>query len=146
MDIGLRSYRISIIFLNLLVVFIVLLFKDKYALLFLANTIVCGLLITFFWNYYIETHPFSSTEYHFEYKNKNHILHIENNPDFYSISYAKDSIKSIHLGMHEEKGDSTLLKDWDYKKQQYINMYFYKDTLIAFQEKGTKIKVTEINK
>ncbi len=161
MSVGLSSYRNRVIFINLIFAFIIFLLKRKYTLIFLTNAIVCGLLITFFWNYYIETHPFSSTEYRFDYRNKNYILGIDNNPDFYGISYARDSLcqvdigswddvdidirNSIYLSMHEKKGDSILLhKDFNFETREYSYMYFYKDTLIGFPEEGTKIKVTEI--
>lgn len=163
MDVTLSTYRIWIIFLNLIVAFIIFLFKSKYALLFLANTIVCGLLITFYWDYYIETHPFSMSEYSFEHDHCNYILHLEKNPDAFDISHVIDSLflnlltdrekiylgidSTIYLSGYEKKGDSILLhKDFDFETRQYSFMYFYKDTLIGFPEKETKIKVTEIIK
>ncbi|MFT5891997.1 MAG: hypothetical protein ACI9Y7_002104 [Dokdonia sp.] len=159
---GLERYRIVIIFFNLVLTFIVLLFNRKYALLFLANTIVCGLLITFLWNLYLETHPFSMTKYWFEHKHKNYVLHVEKNPNAYIISYVKDSLcfadlnsrdemdtimrNTVRWGFLEKKEDSILLhKDFDFETRLSSYMYFYKDTLIGFPEKETKIKVTKIN-
>ncbi len=158
---GLKFHRIRIIFLNLFLTFIVLLFNRKYALLFLANTIVCALLITFSWNYYLETHPFSRTKYDFEHKHKNYVLDIEKNPNSYIISYVRDSLCFVDLNFRDEmdtimrntvrwgflkkKGDSILLyKGFDFETRPSSYMYFYKDTLIGFPERETKIKVIKI--
>ena len=161
MSVGVGIYRFKVCVISAIIACIVVLFKRRYSFIFLANIFMCAFLITFLWNNYIETHPFSSTKYYFEYKNKKYKLDIENNPDYYSISYPKDSIRfadleseeeidvimrnTVYSSIHEKEGDSLLLyKDFDFETRLSSYMYFYKDTLIGFAEKEIKIKVTEI--
>ena len=41
----------------------------------------------------------------------------------------------------KKKGDSIILKGWDYDKWEEYNMYYYNNTLIGFPESQNRIKL-----
>jgi hypothetical protein len=105
-------------------------------------------MFSFFWNSWIESHPFSTSEYTFKIENRNFKLSIDKNPNIYGIDElipnSKDSLKHIESGMNEQKGDSIILEGWDYDKWQGFEMYYYKNTLIGFPEYPNEIKLIKI--
>ena len=109
------------------------------------NTIVCYWILSFFWNSWIENHPYSQDRYNFKIENRNIQLRISNNPNTYGIyeltPNSKDSLKIIEMGMNEKRGDSILLKGWN--KGEFYDMYFYNDKLIGLPESPNAI---ELNK
>jgi hypothetical protein len=145
MSIGLESYRFRIFIVNIIIGIFVFFIKKKFLILFFINTIVCYLIFSFFWNSWIENHPFSTSEFTFKMESRNFKLSIDRNPNFYGIyeliSHPKDSLKNIEMGMNEKKGDSIILKGWNYDKWEEYNMYYYNNTLIGFPESQNKIKL-----
>ena len=145
MSIGLESYRPRIFILNIIIGIIVFFIKKKFSILFFINTILCYLIFSFFWNSWIENHPYSTSEYTFKIESRNLKLSIDKNPNHYGIyeliTNPKDSLKIIEIGMNEKKGDSIILKGWDYDKWEEYNMYYYNNTLIGFPESQNRIKL-----
>ena len=145
MSIGLESYRPRIFIVNIIIGIIVFFIKKKISILFFINTIVCYLIFSFFWNSWIENHPYSTSEYTFKIESRNLKLSIDKNPNHYGIyeliTNPKDSLKIIEIGMNEKKGDSIILKGWDYDKWEEYNMYYYNNTLIGFPESQNRIKL-----
>jgi hypothetical protein len=140
MSIGVESYRPRIIGLNILIGIIVLFFKKRLSILFFVNSIVCYLIFSFYWNSWIENHPYSSTEYSFQIENRKFVLGIDRNPDTFGIdeivSESKDSL--ITIGMHEKIGDSL------YLTSMQETMYFYNNKLIGFSVNPTQIELKKI--
>lgn len=130
MSIGVESYRPRIIGINILIGIIVFIFRKRFSLLFFVNTIVCYWIFLFFWNTWLENHPFSQTKYNFKVDNKSLQLRISKNPNTYSIYKLNptsiDSIEIIQLGMNRQKGDSLELSSME------GTMYVYKNKLIGF--------------
>ncbi|QXP70720.1 hypothetical protein H0I29_01060 [Polaribacter sp. R2A056_3_33] len=147
MSVGIESYRPRIFIVNILIGMITFLIKKRFSILFFVNTIICYLIFSFFWNSWIENHPYSQTNYHFKIENRNLRLDISENPNTYGIyelnQNPNDSLKIIEMGMNEKKGDSIILKWW--KQGENFEMYFYKNKLIGFPEnpKGIEMKKQE---
>ena len=145
MSIGVKSYRPRIFGINIIIGIIVFFRNKRLSILFFINTIICYWIFSFFWNSWIESHPFSQSEYSFSIENRNFRLSIEKNPNIYGIyelnPNIKDSVRNIELGMNEQKGDSIILKGWDYDKWEGFNMYFYNNTLVGFPENPNEIKL-----
>ena len=138
-----KSYRPHIFIGNIIIGFFAFFVKKRISILFIANTIVCYLIFSFFWNSWIENHPYSQTNYHFKIENKNLRLDISENPNTYGIYELNpnptDSLKIIEMGMNEKKGDSIILKWW--KQGENFEMYFYKNKLIGFPENPKEIEL-----
>ena len=145
MSVGVESHRIEIFGVNILIGIIVFFIKKRLSILFFANTIICYWIFSFFWNSYIENHPYSTSEYTFKIENRNFRLSIDKNPNHYGIyeldPNLTDSLKIIEIGMNEKIGDSILLKGWN--KGEFYDMYFYNDKLIGLPESPNAI---ELNK
>ena len=139
MSVGVESHRLEIFGVNILIGIIVFFIKKRLSVLFFVNTIVCYWIFSFFWNSWIENHPYSTSEYNFKVENRNFILSIDKNPDHFGIdeiiSESKDSL--ITIGMYKKVGDSLKLTSMQ------ETMYFYKDQLIGFSESPNEI---ELNK
>ncbi|MGJ8685660.1 MAG: hypothetical protein ACSHWW_13600 [Nonlabens sp.] len=144
MSAGVELRRPVIFGVNILIGIIVLFIKKRLSILFFVNTIVCYWIFSFFWNSYLENHPYSQTNYHFKIENRNLRLDISENPNTYGIyeltPNTKDSLKIIELGMNEKRGDSIVLELWDGEIQE---MYIYDDKLIGLPENPNPI---ELNK
>ena len=140
MSIGLKSYRPRIIGLNILIGIIVFFFNKRLSILFFVNSIVCYLIFSFFWNSWMENHPYSSTEYSFQIENRMFVLGIDKNPDTFGIdeiiSESEDSL--ITIGMHEKMGDSLKLTS------MRETMFFYKNQLIGFSTNPDAIELNKI--
>ncbi|WP_397447831.1 hypothetical protein [Polaribacter sp. R77954] len=138
-----KSYRPYIFIGNIIIGFFTFFVKKRISILFIANTIVCYLIFSFFWNSWIENHPYSQTNYHFKIKNRNLRLDISENPNTYGIYELNpnptDSLKIIEMGMNEKKGDSIILKWW--KQGENFEMYFYNNKLIGFPENPKEIEL-----
>ena len=147
MSVGVESHRLEIFGVNILIGIIVLVFKKRLSLLFFVNTMVCYWIFSFFWNFWIENHPYSETNYHFKIQNRNLRLDISENPNTYGIyeldPNPSDSLKIVEMGMNETKGDSILLKGWE--KGTYYDMYFYNNRLIGFPENPSEIRLHKID-
>jgi hypothetical protein len=143
MSVGVESHRLEIFGVNILIGIIVFFIKKRLSILFFVNTIVCYLIFSFFWNSWIENHPFSQTNYHFKIENRNLRLDISENPNTYGIyeldPNPTDSLKIIEMGMNEIKGDSILLIGW--KNGETYEMYFYENKLIGFPESPNEIEL-----
>jgi hypothetical protein len=146
MSIGIESYRPRIFIVNILIGIIAFFIKKRLSLLFFVNTIVCYLIFSFFWNTWIENHPYSQTNYHFKIENRSLRLDISENPNTYGIYELNpnptDSLKIIEMGMNEKKGDSIILKWW--KQGENYEMYFYKNKLIGFPENPKEIELNKV--
>tara|TARA_R110000851_G_scaffold332564_1_gene509063 strand:+ start:693 stop:1241 length:549 start_codon:yes stop_codon:yes gene_type:complete len=144
MSVGVESHRLEIFGANILIGIIVFFIKKRLSILFFVNTIVCYWIFSFFWNSYLENHPYSQTNYHFKIENRNLRLDISENPNTYGIyeldPNPNDSLKIIEMGMNEKRGDSIVLKWWNGEIQE---MYFYDDKLIGLPENPNPI---ELNK
>ncbi|WP_428742162.1 hypothetical protein [Tenacibaculum sp.] len=142
MSIGLESHRIEIFGVNILIGVIVFFIRKRLSILFFINSIICYWIFSFFWNLWIENHPYSTTEYTFQIENRHFKLGIDKNPDHFSIdeiiSESKDSL--ITIGMYEKEGDSLKLTNMQ------ETMYFYTDYLIGFSINSTKIELKKLNK
>ena len=140
MSIGVKSYRLEIFGINILIGIIVFFIRKRLSILFFINTIICYWIFSFFWNSWIENHPYSSTEYSFQIKNRKFVLGIDNNPDHFGIdeiiSESKDSL--ITIGMHEKMGDSLKLTSMQ------ETMFFYKNQLIGFSTNPDAIELNKI--
>lgn len=145
MSVGVKSHRLEIFGVNILIGIIVFFIKKRLSILFFVNTIVCYWIFSFFWTSWIENHPYSRTNYHFKIRDRNLRLGISVNPNIYGIYELNpnpiDSLKIIEMGMNEIKGDSIVLKGWDYDKRQDFNMYYYNNTLLGFPEHPDKIEL-----
>ena len=145
MSVGVESHRLEIFGVNILIGVIVFFIKKRLSILFFVNTIVCYWIFSFFWNSWIENHPYSQTNYHFKIENRNLRLDISENPNTYGIyeldPNPTDSLKIIEMGMNEKIGDSILLKGWN--NGESYNMYFYNNKLIGLPESPNPI---ELNK
>ncbi len=145
MSVGVESHRLEIFGMNILIGIIVFFIKKRLSILFFVNTLVCYWIFSFFWNLWIENHPYSQTNYHFKIENRNLRLDISENPNTYGIyeldPNPTDSLKIIEMGMNEIKGDSILLIGW--KNEETYEMYFYENKLIGFPESPNEI---ELNK
>ncbi|AUP80911.1 hypothetical protein [Flavivirga eckloniae] len=146
MSIGLKSYRPRIIGLNVLIGIIVFFFKKRLSILFFVNSIVCYWIFSFFWNNWMENHPYSQTNYHFKIENRNLRLDISENPNTYGIYELNpnptDSLKIIEMGMNEKKGDSILLIGWE--NGETYEMFFYNNKLIGFPENPNEIELNKV--
>lgn len=140
MSVGVESYRPRIIGLNILIGIIVFFFKKRLSILFFVNSIICYLIFSFFWNSWIENHPYSSTEYSFQIENRKFVLGINRNPDTFGIdeiiSESKDSL--ITIGMHEKVGDSLKLTSMQ------ETMYYYNNKLSGFSQSPNAIELNKI--
>lgn len=139
MSIGLESYRRRIIGINILIGVIVFFIRKRLSILFFLNAIICYWLLSFFWNSWIDNHPYSTTKYTFKVENREFVLSIEKNPDYFGvdeiISESNDS--NITVGMYVKKGDSLYLTSLQ------ETMYFYNDYLIGFSQSPNKIKLNK---
>jgi hypothetical protein len=155
---GITFPRFITIGINLLIAIILYVIKKGYSALFLINAIICPLLFTFFWNSWLENHPFDYSEFSFTNDNRSFIVHIEKNPDGVSLreikKHSKDSILTLYYGEYEKLGDSLklslrFLNNYDYKieKDSLIMrdrvMYIFENKLIGFPESSIEIKLTE---
>tara|TARA_R110002012_G_scaffold319210_1_gene539070 strand:- start:545 stop:1024 length:480 start_codon:yes stop_codon:yes gene_type:complete len=142
MSAGVESHRLEIFGANILIGIIVFFIKKRLWILFFVNTIVCYWIFSFFWNSYLENHPYSQTNYHFKIENRNFRLDISENPNTYGIyeldPNPNDSLKIIEMGMNEKRGDSIVLKWWNGEIQE---MYFYDDKLIGLPENPNPIEL-----
>ncbi len=138
-SIGVESHRFEIFGVNILIGIIIFFIKKRHSILFFVNTIVCYWIFSFFWNTWIDVHPYSTSEYSFKIENRNFVLSIDKNPDHFGIdeiiSESKDSL--ITIGMYNKEGDSLKLTSMQ------ETMYFYKDQLIEFSESPNKIKLNK---
>lgn len=145
MSIGVESYRPRIFIVNILTGIFAFFIKKRLSILFFINTIVCYVIFSFFWNSWIEYHPYSQTKYNFTIEDRNIQLRISQNRNTYSIyelnPNSKDSLKINEMGMNEKKGDSIILKWW--RLGEIYEMYFYENKLIGFPENPNEI---ELNK
>ena len=143
MSVGVESHRLEIFGVNILIGIIVFFIKKRLSILFLINTIVCYWIFSFFWNSWIENHPYSQDRYNFKIENRNIQLRISNNPNTYGIYELDpnpvDSLKVIEMGMNEKRGDSILLIGWN--KGEFYDMYFYNNKLIGLPESPTPIEL-----
>ena len=141
MSLGVESYRLEIFGVNILIGCIVFFYDKRYSIVFFLNTLICYWLFSFFWNSWIENHPYTKTKYEFKIENRNFKLEISENPNNYSIYElkSKDSIQKMEMGMNERIGDSILLQG--FKKGVIYNMYFYNNQLIGFPENPKSIEV-----
>ena len=138
MSVGVESHRLEIFSVNILIGIIAFFIKKRLSLLFFVNTIVCYWIFSFFWNSWIENHPYSTTEYTFNVKNRNFVLSIEKNPDHFGIDEIIESKDSnITVGMYEKEGDSL------YMTSLQETMYFYNDYLIGFSQSPNEIKLNK---
>ena len=139
MSIGVKSYRPHIFGVNILIGIIVFFFKKRLSILFFVNTIICYWIFSFFWNSWIENHPYSSTEYSFQIENRKFVLVLDKNPDYFSIDEIITESKDIliTIGIHEKVGDSLKLTG----RQE--TMWFYNNKLIGF---STNPDAIEVNK
>ncbi|GAA3631200.1 hypothetical protein [Flavivirga jejuensis] len=146
MSIGIESYRPRIVIVNILIGIFAFFIKKRLSILFFINTIVCYLIFSFFWNSWMENHPYSQTRYNFTIEDRNIQLRISENPNTYGIyeltPNSKDSLKIIEMGMNERKGDSIILKWWQQGKT--YEMYFYKNKLIGFPESPNEIELSKM--
>ena len=144
MSVGVESHRLEIFGVNILIGIIVFFIKKRLSIFFFVNTIVCYWIFSFFWNSYLENHPYSQTNYHFKIENRNLRLDISENPNTYGIyelnPNSKDSLKIIEMGMNEKRGDSIVLKWWNGEIQE---MYFYDNKLIGLPESPNPIELNE---
>ncbi|PWI28908.1 hypothetical protein DI383_14210 [Flavobacteriaceae bacterium LYZ1037] len=142
---GIAFPRFKSIGINLLITIVLYFIKKRYSILFLINAIVCPLLFTFFWNSWIENHPYSETNYHFKIQDRNLRLNISENPNTYEIyeldPNPTDSLKIIEIGMNKKIGDSILLEGWN--KGEFFDMYFYNNNLIGLPESPNPIKLNK---
>ena len=140
MSVGVESYRLEIFGINILIGIIVFFIRKRLSILFFVNTIICYWIFSFFWNSWIENHPYSTTEYTFDIENRQFKLGIDKNPDHFGIdeiiSESKDSLMTI--GMYEKVGDSLKLTSMQ------ETMYFYKDHLIGFSISPNQIELNKI--
>ena len=145
MSVGIESHRLEIFGGNILIGIIVFFIKKRLSILFFVNIIVCYWIFLFFWNSWIENHPYSQMNYHFKIEHRNLRLDISENPNTYGIYELNpnptDSLKIIEMGMNEKRGDSIVLKWW--KEGETYEMYFYNNKLIGFPESPNEI---ELNK
>jgi hypothetical protein len=145
-SIGLESYRPRIIGINILIGIIAFFLRKKLSIIFFVNSIVCYLIFSFFWNSWLENHPYSQTNYHFKIENRNLRLDISENPNTYGIyeldPNPTDSLKIIEMGMNEKKGDSILLIGWE--NGETYEMFFYKNKLIGFPENPKEIELNKV--
>ena len=145
MSVGVESHRLEIFGVNILIGIIVFFIKKRLSILFFVNTLVCYLIFSFFWNSYLENHPYLQTNYHFKIENRSFRLDISENPNIYGIyeldPNLTDSLKIIEMGMNEKIGDSILLKGWN--KGEFYNMYFYNYKLIGLPESPNEIKLNK---
>lgn len=135
MSIGVESHRLEIFGVNILIGIFVYFIKKRLSILFFINTIVCYSIFSFFWNSWLENHPYSVSEFTFKIENRNFKLNVEKNPDLFGIdeiiSESNDSL--ISLGMYEKSGDSLKLSCME------GTMYIFKNKLIGFQENSNEI-------
>lgn len=143
MSLGVESYRLEIFGVNILIACIVFFFNKKYSIVFFINYFICYWLFSFFWNSWIENHPYTKTSYEFKVENRNFKLEISENPNYYSIYELKsnDSIQKMEMGMNERIGDSILLQG--FKKGGIYNMYFYNNQLSGFPDSQNPIEVSK---
>lgn len=142
MSAGVESYRYQIFGVNILIGIIVFFIKKRLSILLFINTIVCYWIFSFFWNSWIENHPYSQTNYYFKIENRNLKLSISENPNTYGIyeldNNSTDSLKVIEMGMNEKRGDSIVLKWWNGEIQE---MYFYNNTLFGLPKFPNEIQL-----
>ena len=160
MSVGIESYRFKVIGINLLIAIILYFIQKRFSILFLINTIICPLLLTFFWNSWLENHPFDYSQFSFTNDNRNFIVHIEKNPDGVSIreinlnSKDSDSVLTLYYGQYEKVGDSLKLSlrfvnnekykiEKDSLKMRDRIMYILENKLIGFPENPDEIKLSE---
>lgn len=109
MSTGPQNQRLLIYAFNILLGLLILFFKKRLSVLFFLNAVVCALIFTFFWHSWMENHPFDMWEYSFTNNNKTYVLHIEKNPDSYSIREIKpqqiDSMPERHISLYAKTGN-----------------------------------------
>jgi len=145
---GVEFYRLEIFGINILIGIFAFFIKKRSSILFFVNAIICYWIFSFFWTSWLENHPYSQTNYSFKIENRDFRLDISENPNTYGIYELNpnptDSLKIIEIGMIELKGDSIILKGWDYDKWQGFDMYYYNKTLIDFPERPSEIELNKI--
>lgn len=143
MSIGVNPYRFQIFAVNILIGTIVFFIKKRFSIVFFINTLVCYWLFLFFWNAWIEDHPYSQTVYNFTIDHRKIQMQISKNPDTFGIYELNptDSLKIIEMGMHEQKGDSILLTGWENGKT--YTMYVYDNKLMGLPESPKEIDLIE---
>lgn len=141
MSLGVESYRLEIFGVNILIACLFFFLNKKYSIVFFINSFICYWLFSFFWNSWIENHPYTKTNYEFKIENRNFKLEISENPNYYSIYElkSKDSIQKMEMGMNERIGDSILLQR--FKEGVIYDMYLYKNKLLGFPESPKPIEV-----
>jgi hypothetical protein len=109
MSTGPQYQKVIIFTLNFIIGLFVLFFKKRLSILFFLNTIIGPLIFTFFWNTWLHYYPFDMWRYSFTNNKKTYVLHIEKNPDSYSISEIKaqntDSLSWDTTPLYAKKGD-----------------------------------------
>ncbi len=137
---GIENYKLEIFGINILLAIIIFFIRKKFSILFIANTLICYWIFSFFWNSWIEDNPYSSSVYAFNIENRRLKIKIDKNPDIFriveEISGSEDSL--ITTGMHEKVGDSIKLTS------MHETMYFSNDRLTGFSLNSKEIKVYEI--
>ncbi|WP_250437375.1 hypothetical protein [Hanstruepera flava] len=140
MSVGVESYRLEIFGANILIGIIVFFIRKRLLILFFINSIICYWIFSFFWNSWIENHPYSSTEYSFQIENRKFVLGIDRNPNTFGIeeiiSESKDTL--ITIGMHEKVGDSLKLTSMQ------ETMYFHNYKLNGFSISPNAIELNKI--
>ncbi|WP_420552836.1 hypothetical protein [Tenacibaculum aiptasiae] len=146
MSVSVEIYRPKIFIVNILIGGVIFYFKRIVSVLFFVNAFVCYFIFSFFWNSWIEEHPYSRQQFLFNSDNKKYSLILEENPNFYAIYQikpnSKDSLLILYVGENERKGDRVFLK----RERKNTNdlMYVYNNELIGFSEKLNSIKLLKI--
>lgn len=137
MSIGVKSYRLEIFGINILIGIIVFFIKKRLSLIFFINTIICYWIFSFFWTSWIENHPFSTAEFTFKIENRNFRLNIDKNPDLFRIDeiITKSEDSLITIGIYKKVGDSLILTSMQ------ETMYFYQEQLIGFSQSPNGCKL-----
>ena len=140
MSVGVESHRLEVFGSNIILGIIVFFIRKRLSILFFINTIVCYWIFSFFWNSWVENHPYSTNDYTFKIENRQFKLGIDKNPNLFGIdeiiSESRDSL--ITIGMYEKDGDSLKLTSMQ------ETMYFYKDQLIGFSISPNQIELHKI--
>lgn len=140
MSFSAKSYRLEIFGVNIFIGIVVFFFKKRLSILFFLNTIVCYLIFSFFWNTWMENHPYSFKEFTFKNESSIYKLSIEKNPDLFSIDKIVLNSKNVVevVGMYMKVGDSLELSSMKGK------MYIYDNKLIGFPADNSKVLLHEI--
>lgn len=92
-SVGVETYRLGIFGVNILIGITFFLIRKRLSFLFFVNTIVCYLVFSFFWNSWLENHPYSVSEFIFKTENRNFKLNVERNPDLSELTKFYPSLK-----------------------------------------------------